>query len=314
MTELAERPSSTTGFGAVGRIVRFTRVMYKPHYLLYGILWTLALEGTAALLTRPGSGWHPTGATVARIAIVALVLLYLRMVDEQKDLEYDRVHNPDRPLVTGAVSAADLRGAMAVIAVVAIGGSLALSVRSAIAIAAVLAYGLILWGLEQLSETVRTDILLNLVVTYPVQLLVTAYVVLSAVDTGEAAASWRVAVVAIVFAGAFLQFEFARKTWRVARPGEMYYSNALGARGSAAASVLLAVAAVVTEIVVARPWDRSGAAAVIGWIPLALCVIPAIGAVRFERSEDPEYPVLPAVAFILTLYLTLIAQAVVATR
>ncbi|MEV6099651.1 hypothetical protein [Nocardia sp. NPDC051981] len=314
MTDLAESPSRTGLLTSVGRVARFTKVMYKPHYLLYGILWVLALEGTAALLTQPGVAWYPTGATAARIGIVAIVLLYLRMVDEQKDLEYDRVHNPDRPLVTGAVSALELRSAMGVIAVVSIAGSLALSVRSAVAIAAVLAYGLILWALEQLSGTVRTDIMLNLVVTYPVQLLVTAYVVLSAVDTGEAAAHGRVAVVAVVFAGAFLQFEFARKTSRSVRPGEMYYSNALGALGSAGASVLCALAAAVGEIAVAKPWEWHRAAAALGWIPLALTLIPAIGAWRFVRSRDDEYPVLPAVLFILTLYLTLIAQAAVATR
>lgn len=314
MTDLAEIPLSSGLLASVGRIARFTRVMYKPHYLLYGILWVLALEGTAALLTKPDVAWHPAGATAARIGIVAIVLLYLRMVDEQKDLEYDRVHNPDRPLVTGAVSALELRGAMGVIAVVSIAGSLVLSVRSAVAIAAVLAYGLILWALEQLSDTVRTSILLNLVVTYPVQLLVTAYVVLSAIDTGDAAAHGRVAVVAVVFAGAFLQFEFARKTSRIARPGEMYYSNALGARGSAAASVLCALAAAAGEIAVAEPWEWHGAAVVVGWIPLTLTLIPVIGAWRFVRSEDDEYPVLPAVLFILTLYLTLIAQAAVVTR
>ncbi|AYF73834.1 hypothetical protein D7D52_08110 [Nocardia yunnanensis] len=314
MTDLAENPVRAGVLTSLGRIARFTRVMYKPHYLLYGILWVFALEGSAALLTQPGTGWSPTGATAARIAAVAIVLLYLRMVDEQKDLAYDRVHNPDRPLVTGAVSALELRGAMAVIALVAIAGSLALSVRSALAIAAVLAYGLVLWGLEQLSATVRTNILLNLLVTYPVQLLVTLYVVVSAIDTGQAAAHGKAAWLAVVFAGAFLQFEFARKTSRSARPGEMYYSNALGPNGCAVASVLFAVAAVVCEIIVMAPWERLGATEVLGWIPVALTLVPVFGAVRFLRSGDDEYPILPAVLFILALYLTLIAQAVVATH
>ncbi|MEC3918567.1 hypothetical protein [Nocardia sp. CDC160] len=314
MTELADMPVRTTLFTSIGRIAKFTRVMYKPHYLLYGILWVFALEGTAALLTNPTVGWHPTGATAARIAIVAIVLLYLRMVDEQKDLDYDRIHNPDRPLVTGAVTAGELRAAMATIALIAIAGSLALSLRSAIAITAVLAYGLILWALEQLSTTIRTNILLNLVVTYPVQLLVTAYVVLSAIDTGEAAARGRVAWVAIVFAGAFLQFEFARKTSHTPRPGEMYYSNALGGPGSAIASSACAVLAALCEIALAKPWDWHGTATVIGWIPLALTLIPLIGTYRFLRSKSTDYPILPAVLFILTLYLTLITQAVVATH
>ncbi|MET8648899.1 hypothetical protein [Nocardia aurea] len=295
------------------RLARFTKVMYKPHYLLYGILWVLALEGTAALVSRPERSWHPTGATVLRIAIVAVVLLYLRMVDEQKDLEYDRVHNPDRPLVTGAVSAGELRAGMAVIAVVSVAACAALSALSALMIAAVLAYGLFLWALERLSEPVRTNILLNLVVTYPVQLLVTAYIVLSAIDTGEVAARWQSAAVAVIFAGAFLQFEFARKTSRTERPGELFYSNPLGARGSTAASILFAAVAVATDIALVRPWDHAPAEAALAWIPAALLLIPAAAAAKFLRSDDQDYPVVPAVLFILTLYLTLIAQALVLT-
>ncbi|MFC4374212.1 hypothetical protein ACFO5K_08840 [Nocardia halotolerans] len=313
MTGVAETPVRPNPVASIGRIVRFTRVMYKPHYLLYGVLWVLALEGTAALVSPPETAWHPTGATVARIAVVAVVLLYLRMVDEQKDLQYDRVHNPDRPLVTGAISAVELRSAMGVVAVGAIIGSLALSVTSAVMIAAVLVYGLLLWGLERLSATVRTNILLNLVVTYPVQLLVTGYVVLSAMDTGEVGSSRRVAATVVVFAGAFLQFEFARKTSRSYRPGELLYSNALGANAAAALSLLLAIVAVVCEVLVVRPWDHSGSAAWIGWIPLALLLIPAAGAWKFLRSDEQDYPVVPAVLFILALYSTLIAQALVLT-
>ncbi|WP_249359578.1 hypothetical protein [Nocardia cyriacigeorgica] len=304
-------PAGAGPVASLVRIARFTAVMYKPHYLLYGILWVLALEGTAALVTDPEASWRPSWATALRIVVVAFVLLYLRMVDEQKDLDYDRVHNPDRPLVTGAVTAGDLRAAMAVIAVGAIAASLLLSIGSAVAIAAVLAYGLALWGLERISAPIRRNILLNLLVTYPVQLLVTAYVVISAIDTGDVEPGWQAGAAAVIFAGAFLQFEFARKTSRISRPGQMYYSNALGTTGSMFAALGCAVLAVAADIALVRPWEHDGARAVIGWIPLALLLIPFLGGLRFQRSADEDYPVIPAVLFILTLYLALIAQAVV---
>jgi hypothetical protein len=287
--------------------------MYKPHYLLYGVLWVLALEGTAALVSQSDSSWHPSGSTVLRIVVVAFVLLYLRMVDEQKDLDYDRVHNPDRPLVTGAISANELRSAMVVIAVGAIASSLFLSSGSAVLIAAVLAYGLALWGLESLSATVRTDIVLNLVITYPVQLLVTAYVVVSAIGTGEVESHWQAAAVAIIFAGAFLQFEFARKTSKAPRPGEMYYSNALGANGSAIASLACATVAVLADLGLVQPWTYSPPQALIAWIPVALLLIPVSGASKFRRTTTPDYPVVPAVLFILALYIVLIIQALTLT-
>ncbi|WP_405161731.1 hypothetical protein OG203_36260 [Nocardia sp. NBC_01499] len=292
---------------SAARIARFTAVMYKPHYLLYGVLWVLALEGTASFVTQPDSAWRPTGATVVRIVVVAFVLLYLRMVDEQKDLEYDRVHNPDRPLVTGAVSGGELRVAMGLIAIGAIAGSLALSVGSAVMIAVAMAYGLVLWGLEWLYATVRTNILVNLVVTYPVQLLVTGYIVVSAIDTGEVRPHWQAAAVAGIFAGAFLQFEFARKTSRERRPDELLYSNVLGAKGSTVASLLCAVAAVLCDIGLVQPWDYSPPGSLIAWLPAVLLLIPAFGALRFR--DRVAYPALPAVVFILALYLTLIGQA-----
>ncbi|MFD6161590.1 hypothetical protein ACFWF7_09210 [Nocardia sp. NPDC060256] len=294
---------------SAARIARFTAVMYKPHYLLYGVLWVLALEGTASLVTQPDSAWRPTGSTVVRIVVVAFVLLYLRMVDEQKDLEYDRVHNPDRPLVTGAVSAVELRVAMGLIAIGAIAASLALSVGSAVMIAVAMAYGLALWGLERLFTTVRTNILVNLVVTYPVQLLVTGYIVVSAIDTGEVRAHWEGAAVAGIFAGAFLQFEFARKTSRERRPDELLYSNALGAKGSTAASLVCAFAAVLCDIALVQPWEYSPPGSLIARLPALLLAIPVSAAWTFLRRDSTDYPVLPAVVFILALYLTLIAQA-----
>ncbi|MBF6212030.1 hypothetical protein IU433_23415 [Nocardia puris] len=309
-----ERVSDAPGaLASIARVWRFTAVMYKPHYLLYGIVWVLAVEGTAALVSQPDTAWRPGWATVVRIAVVAAVLLYLRMVDEQKDLEYDRIHNPDRPLVTGAVSAGELRAAMAVIAVVTVGASLALSVGSALAMAATLGYGLFLWAVERRSVAVREGILLNLLVTYPVQLVLTAYVLVSAIDTGEVSATPRLFAVAVLFAGAFLQFEFARKTSREHRAGEHLYSNALGVTGGTVAIVVFAALASVVDILLVRSWGYTGAEAALAWIPLALLVIPVAGAVAFRRGTKPDYPILPAVGFVFALYLTLIAQAVVLT-
>ncbi|WP_067657568.1 hypothetical protein [Nocardia harenae] len=292
--------------GTLTRLAGFTRVMYKPHYLLYGILWVFALEATLALLAE--TPWRPSPATGLRVLVVAIVLLYLRMVDEQKDLGYDRVHNKDRPLVTGAVTGTDLRIGMAVIAALAVAGSLLLSVGSALAIAAVLLYGLGLWGLERISAWVRDDILVNLVVTYPVQLLVTAYVLISVLDTEALPAGfWQSAPAALIFAGAFLQFEFARKTAHGPRPGEHYYSNVLGAPGSTAASLLFVALAVGADLALVRPWNHS--MVWLGLLPVPLALLPGYGAVRFLRGG--EYPVGPPVLFILGLYAVLIAQGAV---
>ncbi|WP_238846585.1 hypothetical protein [Nocardia terpenica] len=300
-----------TGFAvSMGRLARFTAVRYKPYYLLYAVLWTLAVEGTAALVSHPGVGWRPGAATGVRVVVVAGVLLYLRMVDEQKDLGYDRIHYPDRPLVTGAITARELRIAMTVLAVAAIGASLALSVWSAVWITVVLGYGLVLWGLERVSAAIRDRLLLNLAVTYPVQVLLTVYVVVSAIGSGQVESRWVTAWVAVVFAGAFVQFEFARKTTSTARPGQWFYSNTLGASGSAAAVVVCSMLAVGCDLALVCPWRYPPAHTVVGWIVVVGLVFPLWGTLRFERRGG-DYPVAAAVLFILTLYATLITQALV---
>lgn len=302
----------TVNGSSIGRIVDFVRVMYRPHYALYGLLWVLALEGTAALVSGSPGRWHPTWETAVRLLVVLVVLLYLRMVDEQKDLEYDRINNPDRPLVTGAISATELRVSMALIGIVSVAASLTLSVGSAVTIAAALAYGLFLWAAEEFVPLVRRNIMVNLVITYPVQLLVTAYVVVSAIDTGQVEQHWQAYATAIIFAGAFLQFEFARKTTKVVAPEQLLYSNTLGATGSAVTTVLFAAAAVAADLLLVQPWQLGGAAAVIGWIPLVLIVIPLVGLREFLRTSRETFPLGPPVVFIIALYATLIAQAATA--
>jgi hypothetical protein len=294
------------------RIARFIVVMYKPHYMVYGVLWVLALEGTAAVATAGPLPYRPGGDTWIRIFVVLLVLLYLRMVDEQKDLEYDRVHNPDRPLVTGAVSANELRVSMAVLAAISVAASLFLPIGSVVTLCLALLYGLFLWAAEAALPRVRDGIMLNLAVTYPVQLLVTAYVLVSAIDTGEVEAQWQAVATVAVFAGAFLQFEFARKTSKHNAPGEHLYSNALGATGSATAITVFALVAVGAEILLARPWQLDGVAAVFGWLPIPLLALPAVGLWKFLRTDRTTFPLGPPVLFVLTLYAALIAQATLA--
>lgn len=322
---------------ALARIARFTVVRYETHHLLYAVLFVAAVEGTAAVVSHPDSAWRPGWATAVRIVVVAVLLLYLRMVDEIKDLDYDRVHNPERPLVTGAVGVGELWVAIGVIAVALTVVSSLLSWWSAALVVAAMGYGLALWGLESVSARIHRDLLLNLAVTYPVQLWIIAYLVRSAIDTGQVENGWRTAWVALIFAGAFLHFEFARKTVADVRPGQWYYSNVLGVRGSVVATVGFAALAVGADVLLSRPWDHPLPWALLLWIPVGLLILPALAAGSFltRTSVSPSppepvragpaspgesggesdsatraYPVIPAVVFVLVLYLILVVTAV----
>ncbi len=335
---------------SVSRIARFTGARYEAHHLLYAVLFVAAVEGSAAVVSHPDSPWRPGWATAVRIIVVAVLLLYLRMVDEIKDLDYDRIHHPDRPLVSGAITVGELWVAIGVVAAGLTVVSALLSWWSAVLVVAAMLYGLALWGLEAISAAVRANLLLNLAVTYPVQLWIIAYIVRSAVDTGQVESDWGTAAVAVIFAGAFLHFEFARKTVHGSWPGQWYYSNVLGGTASALATGVFAVIAVAVDLLLVRPWEYPMPWALLLWMPVPLLVFPlaatsahlravarfdarsptasapdgpgevpgpalsadadaASGPAAARLSAPPEFPVAPAVVFVLVLYSILIAQA-----
>jgi hypothetical protein len=286
------------------RLGRFVLRMFRPQvYVTYGLLWVLALEGSAVAVT--GTAWRPSGATWVRVVSVVLALLFLRMLDEQKDLAHDRVHHPDRPLVTGAITATELRGAMAVIAVVVTGLNAARSATDALLILAAFAYGLFLAALENRSPAVRDRQLLNLAVTYPVQLLLGGYVYGSLVAAGTVTANWRGAALLALCACVFLHFEFARKTAWEAPPGARLYSAGLGPRRAAAVTAGFAAGAVGCQVLL---FAAQGSP--LGLLPCLAAALPALATRRFLAAGRGPWPSVAATGFVVATYLALAVRAV----
>ncbi|WP_055489105.1 hypothetical protein [Streptomyces sp. TP-A0356] len=285
-----------------GRLGRFLLSRFRPHvYATYGILWVLALEGSAVALT--GASWRPSGATWVRCVSVVLVLLFLRMLDEEKDFEYDRVHHPDRPLVTGAITVTELRGAMAAITAVVAALNATQSATAVLLALAALGYGLFLAALERLSPAVRDRQLLNLAVTYPVQVLLGAYVYGSLVVAGTVTADWHGAVLLALCACVFLHFEVARKTAWEAEPGARLYSADLGPRPSAAIAAGLAAGAVGCQVLLFAPDGP------LGLLPCLTAALPAWGTRRFLAARRGGWPLPTAMGFVLGTYLALVVRA-----
>lgn len=288
------------------RLGRFVMAVFPPHvYVTYSVLWVLALEGSASLLAhRP---WHPAPGTGVRAVSVVLALLYLRIVDEQKDLEYDRVHNPRRPLVTGEIDGRELRAAMAVIAVALVALNAPLSAAALAVLVADLGYALLLVLLERRSRRIREGQLVNLAVTYPVQLLISVYVYLSA----GAAAGLRAVPLLAIFVCVFLHFEFARKTAWTQPAGARLYSDSavLGPPGSARTAAAFSAAAALLTLALFRPWHASGATALAALAPYAALVFPATGLALFARRRVAAWPVPLAMGFVVSDYVTLTVQA-----
>lgn len=267
------------------RLGRFTLAVFRPQvYVTYAVAWVLALEGSATVISQ--GTWRPSWGTAVRAVSVLLALFFLRVVDEQKDLDYDRVHHPDRPLVRGSVRVSDLRAAMAVTALVLA----ALNRGSGLLVLAFdLGYAVFLLYLERWSPRVRDGLLVNLAVTYPVQLLLSIYVCVSA----AVPVNWPLIA---VFVLVFLHFEFARKTaWA---PASRFYSTLLGPRGSAAVTTLCAAGAAALAVTAGR-----------GWGPVAVLALPAAGAWLFLRRRTKAWPVPLAMGFVIGSYLGLALQA-----
>ncbi|MFH8408762.1 UbiA family prenyltransferase [Streptomyces sp. NPDC018019] len=289
MNPAVHRPPTASQVPA--RLGRFVLRMFRPQiYVTYGVLWTVTLEGASGVISGTAVPWTPSWATAIRAVSVVLALLFARMADEQKDLDYDRQHNPDRPLVTGAITVAELRGAMVLITVLVVALNLLVSALSVLLIVLGLGYTLFLVALERRFPGLGENLMAGLLVSYPVQLLLSVYLYVSLLTGGEIDAGWRAVPLLAMFACAFLQFEFARKTeWRQ-NPQARLYSQVFGPRGSAAISLALAVGAVALGLALL---GRAGL------LPAAALAFPALGAWRFLLRKRPSGLLLPAMGFVL---------------
>lgn len=281
--------------GTMARLASFVATRFTPLvYVSYGVLWALSLEAAVGALA--GTPWRPSWASGLRAASVVFALLFLRMLDEQKDLAYDREHNPDRPLVTGAVTAGELRAAMAVLAVAGAVANVVVSVVSALVYLAALGYGLLLAVAERAYPRLAEGPLVGLLVAYPVQVIVSVYLLVSV----NARPGWGIAAVLLAYAGAFLHFEFARKTRWGGGAGERLYSQVLGPVGSAAVAAGCAMVACGALLTVCLPYGTAA------WLP-CLVALPALsGTAVFLGRRAGAWPVAPAMAVVLTTHLTLL--------
>jgi len=299
------------------RLWLFLREAFEPiSHFGFVCLWQLSLIGLLALRHHQAGG-PPARLTVGGLELAALVAVFLalfviRAVDEVKDRDYDREFHPDRPLVRGAVSERDLwtwsagAGALAL----GLGGLLVpgAGVWPLALLVVELVWVFALVAVERRSAAIRDGLLLNLLVTYPVNLLLIGFawalfcglqgVAPDAVDLALAAAHGLV----------FLHFEFARKlVWpQAARAGQKSYAAALGP-GVAAAATLGFAATPLVALAALRPWEAGAAPwALATW---GLVVIPLLGAGtvgRFAARRGQEVRLAGGASLTLVLYYVLL--------
>lgn len=264
--------------------------------------WFCALDGALSFVA--GTPWRPGWHTAAGIAILFVTLFYLRAVDEWKDIDYDRQFNPGRPLARRAVTLGHVFALMATCAATALLLHFAVftPATSAILLALDFAYGLALVYAERMSSALRDSMWLNLIFTYPVNVLLSVYTLfLDAERTGSAITGQDILLV-VAFALAFLHYEFARKIAMPAHAalGRRLYSTSLGVPAAVALTAGFALGAI-------------GLAAWNGlWLPAAAvpCVLQGLYRISTGKGK-PSAPLAgPAMQFLVVFYVSLVASAI----
>ncbi len=213
-----------------------------------------------------------------------LILLYLRAVDEVKDLGYDRVHNPDRPLVRGAVSVNEswLLSALVAVAVWAISASL--NANLVIVATAQMAYGLLLFALERYWLRFRESILLNLCITFPVSAALNVYAAIYLAGRGLLPDIGSAVAVVVAHIAVFLHMEFGRKLkWpHLSGASENGYALALSVPGAVVVCMTLGVLGCALGSWV-HVQSGAGAWAALPWLAL----LPStLGLLKFARERE----------------------------
>lgn len=195
---------------------------------------------SAALRGDDGPGWPVVGVAV----VVALGFFFqLRVADEWKDAETDRLYQPERPVPRGLVTLRELTVAALLVAVLQVVLAVALDPRLVVALLAVWAFGGLMTVEFGVRDWLRARPLATLLTHAPIVPFIDAFAVSCDVLGNGAAVpagvGWLVGV--SLFGGSVV--EVGRKIRQPAdeRPGVETYSAAWG-KGRAVGFFLLVLA------------------------------------------------------------------------
>lgn len=284
----------------IARLSSYLQGSFPPAlYLPYALAWALGGTAMFALGRRGASTWRPGWATLATLASFTLLLLVVRAVDDLRDLDYDRVHNPRRPLASGAVAVHDVGVLIAAGAAVVLllNAPRGLALASA---AAALLYLAVLLAADRLAHWPSGDALIvSALISLPVQLLLGGYLYAAlSHDTHRSAGSGALLPLAAMLA-VFTHLELARKTTHAPKPGERSYVTVFGVEATARAALAAAAVATVLAVVLARPWEPGAEA---GWLVVLPAALPVRGALRFWRGGAERWPAADSGFYVLAAF------------
>lgn len=282
------------------RLRHYLRGSFPPaFYLPYALAWALGGTAMFALGPRGAATWRPGWATLATLASFTLLILLVRAVDDLRDLDYDREHNPKRPLASGAVTVPDLAVliGVATVAVLALNAPRGLAWAGA---AVALLYMLLLLAADRLLQWPSGDALVvSALISLPVQLLLGGYLYVALLHDIHRHAGHAAILPLVTMLAVFTHLELARKTTRAPRPGERSYVTVFGVEATARAALSAAGVATVLALLLVRPWAHGAEA---GWLVLLPAVLPVRGALRFWRGRAERWPLPDSGFYVLAAF------------
>lgn len=216
----------------MNKLISLMKDVYDPFVHLYFALnWSFAFF----LLWR-GEDFnfqdlsHHWPVIVISSAVLFFVLFYLRLVDEIKDYDYDMIFNPDRPLVSGKSSVNQFLMISLACFLLSLLFAMTIGKFAVFFLFLHFIYSFLLWPLESKMQVFKNSMSLNLLVTYPVNVSLSLFLLVNySLDVNSTFSFSDENVMAvIVFATAFLYYEFSRKIDFSARQDQRLYSNELG--------------------------------------------------------------------------------------
>jgi hypothetical protein len=254
------------------------------------------------------AGNHIAASAIPMLGIVFATLfadlLIMRVLDDIRDRDYDRVANPQRSVASGAVALRDLSILTAVCVTVIVVANLSFHTGMIVVVGQLLYTAALIAVGQRFPATRGDNLVLNVLLGFPVQLLLYVYLLAAFAeirpDAPIAVVGGLGILILTLLAG---QVEFGKKLVRRPASGERSYSNSIGYLTTLLLTIGTGPLAVVLFSI----------AAPVSPLSKALVALPTIGvagfAARYLSSKDNRWP---AAVSTLGLLGTLIAFAVVA--
>ncbi|CAN5281466.1 hypothetical protein BH11PSE11_BH11PSE11_07500 [soil metagenome] len=278
----------------VSPLWRYISTRYHlPLHAFYSLLWFLAISGVYAATQELPAPWQFRWLDLAGAASALGLFFFLRTVDEIKDVEYDRRYKPDRALVEGWVSKAQLWRYALFTGVLVLTINTILSPALGMAVLVIMGYSVFLLGLEKvLPAFERVSIYFSTAVSVQLKSAAVAYVFLfnQALHGGEFSVVHVLLISAFVLA--YLHWEMGRKIAlrRFIRPGEKSYSSGPGFFISTTICLLLMALACGILYSLIDPRLAQNQFYGLEWLPALGLPLSAAGMLFTLRSKHKRFP------------------------